>query len=122
METPNTTTVVKLTDLEAELREMEDLMIIRDTPLDRMPNEFLMKYVFKRAQIGATKEEIQKQINSLIDNKSFSTKDAQPFSSIIDSHDLDLKGPICGYVIFPVPVFSSPLMMIDFYNPPMKSE
>ena len=121
METPNKTTFVKLTDLEAELREINS-MITRDTPLNPMPNEFLMKCVDKRVHIDAKKEEIQKQINSLVDNKSFSMKDAQPFSAIIDSLDLDLNGPVYGYDCFHSFSLPLPLMMIDFYNPPMKSE
>lgn len=99
METPDKTTSVKLTDLEAELREMDSL-ITKDMPLEMMPDKFLIKYVNTRVQIDAKKEEIRKQIESLVDNKSFSTQDAQPFMAMIDSLDLDLKGPVCGYDCF----------------------
>lgn len=99
METPNKTTFVKLTDLEAELREMESL-ITKDMPLELMPDLFIMKYVNTRAQIDAKKEEIRKQIKSFVENGLLNEKDAQPFVNGIDSPDLDLKGPVCGYDCF----------------------
>lgn len=88
----------RLVDMESELREME-LLITNDTPLHKMPVQFMNNYIAKKGQIEAKKEEIQKHVNYLIENKLLTKEDAQPFLKGIDSTDLESKRPVYGYVI-----------------------
>ena len=121
METTNKTTFVKLTDLEAELRDM-DSVIANDRKNEiRTSDQLLMEYEAKKAEIDAKKEEIRKQINSLIESGLLNEKDAQPSVNGIDS-GLDLKGPVCGYDCSSSYPFFPSLTIIDFYNPRLKSE
>lgn len=87
----------RLVDMESELREME-LLITNDTPLHKMPVQFMNNYIAKKTQIDAKKEEIQKHVHYLIENKLLTKEDAQPFLKGIDSTDLESKRPVYGYL------------------------
>lgn len=88
---------IRLVDLEAELQEMESL-ITAETPLQKMPVNFRTRYLAKMDQIEAKKQEIEKHVNYLIDNKLLTREDAQPFLKGINSTDLEAKRPVYGYV------------------------
>lgn len=110
----------RLVDMESELREME-LLITNDTPLHKMPVQFMNNYIGKKAQIEAKKEEIQKHVHYLIENKLLTKEDAQPFLKGIDSTDLDSKRPVYGYVIIHHH-HDHPLTEIGTWKPLMRTD
>ena len=87
----------RIVDMESELKEM-DLLITNDTPLHKMPVQFMNSYIAKKTQIDAKKEEIEGHVNYLVENKLLTREDALPFLNGIHSTDLESKRPVYGYV------------------------
>lgn len=98
METPNKTTFVRLSDLDAELREMESVITNDRKNEIRTSDQLLMDYEAKKAEIDAKMQELRKQFNSLIENGLLNEKDAQPFVNDISTGGLDYNACVSGYV------------------------
>lgn len=91
------TASTRLVDMEAELQEME-LLITPETPMQKMPAAFRMRYLQQLEKIDAKKQEIQTHVNYLLDNKVLSSEEAKPYLNGINDTDLKNKRPVYGYL------------------------
>lgn len=94
---PSSASSERLADLEAQLKDMVDLMV-DGVPLQKMPSKFQLEYFEKVKQIEDKKSEIAKHVNYLVTNGLLSKEDADPYLQGLGSDELSGKRTIYGYI------------------------